>query len=57
MRPYSTATPDMTLPATSGGHLAKFEKTEFSGAAFCLTQPIGGLLVKDNHEQKDSDFF
>ena len=52
---HSTATPDMTSPTTSGRHLSKFEKTaendpsdgiasNFSGAAFCLAQPIGGLL-------------
>ena len=46
----------MTSPATSGRHLLKFEKTaekaasdcsgsNFRGAAFCLAQPIGGLLV------------
>ena len=46
----------MWSPATSGRHLWKFEKTaendapegfgfNFSGAAFYLAQPIGGLLL------------
>ena len=53
----STATPDMTSPATSGWHLTKFRKKmaenaasdgrglNFSVSTFCLAQPIGGLLV------------
>ena len=48
---------DMTSPATSGRNLSKFEKktvknaasddfgSNFSVAAFCLAQPIGGLLL------------
>ena len=51
-----TATPDMTSPATSGRHLSQLDKRaedaasdgfgwNFIGAAFCLAQPIGGLLV------------
>ena len=51
-----TNLPDMTSPATSGLHLSKLETNgrkcrlrclwwNFNGAAFCLAQPIGGLLV------------
>ena len=51
-----TNLPDMTSPATSGRHLSNLEKAQdnatsdgfesnFSGTAFCLAQPIGGLLV------------
>ena len=54
---YSTATLEMTSPATSSRHLSKFEKmtgnaasdgfgSNFIGAAFYLAQPLGGLLVK-----------
>ena len=45
-------------PAISGRHLLKFDKSaknaasdgfvsNFSGAAFCLAQPVGGFLVSD----------
>ena len=55
---WSTVTHDMTSPASSFQHLLKFENSQngskcclrrlgsnFSGAAFCLAQPVGGLLV------------
>ena len=59
MLTYSTATSDMTSPATSGQHVLKFEffrkmaknaaadgfGSNFSIAAFCLAKPIGWLLV------------
>ena len=52
--------PDITSPATSGRHLLEFEKTpenaasedfgsNLSVAAFCLANPIGGLLHKATH--------
>ena len=49
----------MTSPVTFGPHLPKMEiaaenvifngfASNFNGAAFCLPQPIGGLLVSIN---------
>ena len=50
------STPDMMSPVTSGQRLSKFEKAEntasdgfesnFTGSAFGVSQPIGGLLVR-----------
>ena len=54
-----------TSQATAGQHLLKFEKkaenaaaddfeSNFSGAAFCLAQPIGGLFVIYGSGRSDS---
>ena len=54
-----TKLPAMTSPVTSGRQLSKIEKTaknaasnvvvsNFSGVVFCLAQPFGGLLVRQN---------
>ena len=50
-------------PATSGRHLSKYDKTakivasdgfdsNFSGAAFSLAQPIGGLVVATKYDDE-----
>ena len=59
MPTHSTATPDRASPAPFGRHLSTFAKNapaenaasddfdpNFTGAAFFLAQPIGGIFVK-----------